>query len=87
MPTVINGRQLGIPRREETYRWYRRKYSILNRDKKNWIGVEAKPPKEHPPLVLKIAGENAKHPGETHYVPLWPKDKQGTPSKNYLSLR
>lgn len=83
MPTVINGRQLGIPRREESYRWYRRNFSVLNRDTKNWIGVEAKPPEEHPPLVLKTSDR-----GETHYVQLWKKEpKRGTPSRNYLSLR
>lgn len=87
MPTHMNGRQLGIPRREESYRWYRRNYSVLNRDNKNWIGVEAKPPVEHPPLVMVIASEKAKYPGEIHYRQLWPKEKHGTPSKSYLNLR
>jgi len=30
------------PREKETFRWWRRNNSILNRDKKNWHGVEGK---------------------------------------------
>lgn len=57
----------GYPREKSTYRADRRNHSILNRDKKNWYGVEAKPNSlEHPPLAIKTSKR-----GETHYERVW----------------
>lgn len=63
--------QSNIPRKVETYRADRRNHSILNRDKKNWYGVEAKLRPEPPPLIITMSSAKAKHPGETHYTTLW----------------
>lgn len=63
---IIRDRKIGTPRAKETYRFDRRNHSDLNRDRKNWIGVEGKLRKEPPPLTLKTSLR-----GETHYVRLW----------------
>lgn len=49
-----------------TYRCSRRNRSVLGLDGRDWYGVEAKPPKEHPPLV-KITSKR----GEVSYRELW----------------
>lgn len=59
-------RELGIPRAKQTYRWWRKNNSVLNRDKKDWEGVEAKYVDIHPPLI-KITSKR----GETSYRELW----------------
>jgi len=47
-------REVGVPRPERTYRWWRRNNSILNRDTKNWLGTDARYV-GHPKIEEKIA--------------------------------
>lgn len=48
-------RQARTPRPVETYRWWRRNNSDLNRDRKNWYGVEPDRYAEQPLLVGRLS--------------------------------
>lgn len=69
MTAEIHERRHKTPRAKETYRFDRRNHSDLNRDTKDWYGVETKPGPEYPPLVKRTSKR-----GETHYVELWPRE-------------
>lgn len=61
-------RNRGTPRPVETYRWWRRANSDLNRDRKNWYGVEPDSYAVQPILVGRISER-----GERSYREVDPK--------------
>lgn len=68
LPEPDISRKAKVARKSRTYRSWRRNNSDLNRDRKEWYGVETKPmPQNHYIPLVKKTSER----GETHYVELW----------------